>query len=111
MVLKPRECPTAAGPGWQSQGFLNANGIAPPRHSGQCCTPSAPTIPGALWTDHPLARGINSFQLYSDGMRWWIVTIFWDAETADKPIAYEVLSAVGELVGTETRDGLVDTAR
>ena len=34
----------------------------------------------------PFARGINSVQLYNDGTRWWVVTIFWDAETADKPI-------------------------
>jgi len=40
----------------------------------------------------PFARGINSFQLYGDGARWWIVTIFWDAETADKPIPPQYLS-------------------
>jgi hypothetical protein len=40
----------------------------------------------------PFARGINSFQLYTDGTRWWIVTIFWDAETADKPIPAKYLS-------------------
>ncbi|HEY7292514.1 MAG TPA: hypothetical protein VH583_21945 [Vicinamibacterales bacterium] len=39
----------------------------------------------------PFARGINSFQLYNDGTRWWIVTIFWDAETADKPIPSKYL--------------------
>jgi hypothetical protein len=39
----------------------------------------------------PFARGINSMQLYNDGTRWWIVTIFWDAETADKPIPAKYL--------------------
>jgi hypothetical protein len=28
----------------------------------------------------PFARGINSFQLFNDGTRWYIVTIYWDAE-------------------------------
>jgi heme-degrading monooxygenase HmoA len=28
----------------------------------------------------PFSRGINSFQLLRDGPRWWIVTVFWDAE-------------------------------
>jgi hypothetical protein len=28
----------------------------------------------------PFARGINSIQLLKDGDRWWIVTVFWDAE-------------------------------
>jgi hypothetical protein len=40
----------------------------------------------------PFARGINSFQLYSDGTRWWIVTIFWDAEASGKPIPAKYLS-------------------
>jgi hypothetical protein len=30
----------------------------------------------------PFARGINSFQLLNDGSRWWIVTIYWEAEDA-----------------------------
>ena len=39
-----------------------------------------------------IKRGINSIQLFHDGARWWIVTIFWDAETADKPIPARYLS-------------------
>lgn len=34
----------------------------------------------------PFARGINSFQLMHDGTRWWIVTIFWQGESAEFPI-------------------------
>lgn len=34
----------------------------------------------------PFARGINSFQLLFDGKRWWVVTIFWQSETAEFPI-------------------------
>ncbi|HEX7051845.1 MAG TPA: hypothetical protein VF188_16685 [Longimicrobiales bacterium] len=34
----------------------------------------------------PFARGINSFQLLYDGGRWWIVTIYWDAERPGQPI-------------------------
>jgi hypothetical protein len=30
--------------------------------------------------DAPFARGINSIQLLKDGDRWWVVTVFWDAE-------------------------------
>lgn len=36
--------------------------------------------------EKPFARGINSFQLLKDGDRWWIVTIYWDAERPDNPI-------------------------
>lgn len=41
----------------------------------------------------PFARGINSFQLFFDGTRWWVVTVFWQAETADNPIPKEFLPA------------------
>ena len=42
----------------------------------------------------PFARGINSFQLTNHGHRWWIVTIFWQAETADSLIPKEYLQGV-----------------
>ncbi len=41
--------------------------------------------------EKPFARGINSFQLYFDGKRWWVVTIFWLEETPDNPIPKEFL--------------------
>lgn len=34
----------------------------------------------------PFARGVNSFQLFNDGSRWWVVTIYWEGETPDTPI-------------------------
>jgi hypothetical protein len=41
----------------------------------------------------PFARGINSFQLFFDGTRWWVVTIFWEEETPDIPLPKEFLPA------------------
>jgi hypothetical protein len=34
----------------------------------------------------PFMRGINSFQLFNDGQRWWIVSIYWQQEFPDNPI-------------------------
>jgi hypothetical protein len=34
----------------------------------------------------PFMRGINSFQLFHDGSRWWIVNIYWQHESAEYPI-------------------------
>lgn len=34
----------------------------------------------------PFQRGINSFQLMNDGSRWWVVSVFWQAEGTDNPI-------------------------
>ena len=41
--------------------------------------------------EEPFARGINSIQLYDDGTRWWVVTVFWDSERAGNPIPPEYL--------------------
>jgi hypothetical protein len=30
--------------------------------------------------EKPFARGVNSFQLFFDGTRWWFVTIYWEDE-------------------------------
>jgi hypothetical protein len=40
----------------------------------------------------PFARGINSFQLFYDGKRWWIVTIYWIEETPELQLPKEFLS-------------------
>jgi hypothetical protein len=34
----------------------------------------------------PFARGINSIQLFWDGSRWWVMSIFWDAERPTNPL-------------------------
>lgn len=39
----------------------------------------------------PFMRGINSFQLLNDGKRWWILTIYWQAETPENLIPKEFM--------------------
>ena len=34
----------------------------------------------------PFARGINSIQLFWDGSRWWVMSVFWDAERPGNPL-------------------------
>ena len=34
----------------------------------------------------PFMRGINSIQLFHDGTRWWILSVYWLAETPGTPI-------------------------
>jgi hypothetical protein len=82
----------AAGPGLERQGFYE-------RELHRTTDAFGAVLHGFSTYDskrtpdsQPFARGINSFQLYHDGARWWIVTIFWDAETADKPIPAKYLS-------------------
>lgn len=40
----------------------------------------------------PFMRGINSFQLMNDGKRWWVINIFWLAETPDNLIPKKYLN-------------------
>ncbi len=39
----------------------------------------------------PFARGINSIQLFHDGSRWWILSVYWQGETPAEPIPAEYL--------------------
>ena len=39
----------------------------------------------------PFTRGINSIQLYFDGTRWWVVTVYWESERPGNPIPAEYL--------------------
>ncbi|MBT8397101.1 MAG: hypothetical protein HKO65_16030 [Gemmatimonadetes bacterium] len=43
----------------------------------------------------PFARGINSFQLWNDGSRWWVLTVFWTSERPDLPIPAKYLFGGG----------------
>ncbi len=45
-----------------------------------------------LEEEKPFMRGINSIQLWNDGKRWWIVSVFWQAETPDNPIPEKYLN-------------------
>ncbi len=39
----------------------------------------------------PFMRGINSIQLFHDGSRWWIVSIYWQHESPEHPVPEEYL--------------------
>jgi hypothetical protein len=38
-----------------------------------------------------VSRGVNIFQLYFDGKRWWILSMVWDEERPNNPIPPELL--------------------
>ena len=39
----------------------------------------------------PFMRGINSMQLFNDGKRWWIVSIYWQHESERHPLPEKYL--------------------
>jgi hypothetical protein len=43
----------------------------------------------------PFARGVNSIQLFHDGSRWWILSVYWQGETPALPIPADYLPPAG----------------
>lgn len=39
----------------------------------------------------PFMRGINSIQLFHDGNRWWILSIYWQHESPSQPLPNQYL--------------------
>ena len=39
----------------------------------------------------PFARGINSYQLWNDGKRWWVLSIVWQGEDPSNPLPEKYL--------------------
>jgi hypothetical protein len=37
-------------------------------------------------------RGVNIYQMYFDGTRWWITSVIWDIERPDNPVPKELLA-------------------
>ena len=47
-----------------------------------------------LKDEKPFMRGINSFQLWNDGKRWWVITILWESETSENPIPEKYIGSI-----------------
>ena len=92
VVWTAEEYIAAAGAGLEKQGFFEREIHRTTEAFGAVLHAFSTYDSKRTQDGQPFARGINSFQLYHDGARWWIVTIFWDAETADKPIPAKYLS-------------------
>jgi hypothetical protein len=83
---------TAAAPGLESGGFFEREiGRKMERYGNVVHLMSAYDSKRTLADAAPFQRGVNSFQLWFDGKRWYVVSIFWEAETAANPIPAELL--------------------
>jgi hypothetical protein len=45
---------------------------------------------GNVATGKVITRGVNIFQLYFDGKRWWILSMVWDQERPDNMLPPEL---------------------
>lgn len=92
-VLTPEEYAQRSGPMLESRGFFEREiGRTMERYGNIVQLFSAYESRAKAEDPEPFARGINSFQLWFDGNRWWVVTIFWQGETPDTPIPARYLN-------------------
>jgi hypothetical protein len=81
-----------AGPQLEANGFFEREiGRKLERYGNVVHLMSAYDSKRTLADPTPFARGVNSFQLFFDGKRWWVVTIFWEQETPENPIPAALL--------------------
>jgi hypothetical protein len=86
---------TAADSGLRANGFFERElGRKMERYGNVVHLMSAYDSKRTLADAQPFQRGVNSFQLWFDGKRWYVVSIFWEAETPANPIPAELLTGV-----------------
>jgi len=86
-AMTPDEYAQRAAPGLTNNGFFEHEiGRSMDRFGSIAQVFSAYESKRSASDPKPFARGINSIQLFDDGTRWYVVTVFWDSERADNPI-------------------------
>lgn len=84
---------TNAGPSLETNGFFEREiGRVQEQYGNIVHLMSAYDSKRTLQDAQPFARGVNSFQLFNDGTRWWVMTIFWQSESPDVPIPAKFLN-------------------
>lgn len=86
-VMTPEDYATGSGPILERDGFFEQEIGRTQESFGQIAHLFSAYESRRTPDDaEPFARGINSFQLFNDGTRWWVVSIMWDSERPGNPI-------------------------
>jgi hypothetical protein len=85
-VLTTEDYVGRAGPLMLKEGFYEHGVIGEVSHFTHISSIASPYESRHAMGEKPFARGINHFELVSDGKRWWIVTISWEAESPTNPL-------------------------
>jgi hypothetical protein len=92
-VLTVEEYIQRSGPYLEKNGFFEREiGRVQEQYGNIVHLMSAYDSKNKLEDEKPFARGINSFQLFNDGSRWWVVTIYWQSETPEHSIPARFLN-------------------
>jgi hypothetical protein len=81
-VLSVEDYVARAGPGLERSGFFERelNRVSETFGNAMHAFSTYDSRRTSDVAEKPFARGINSIQMLKDGSRWWIVSVFWDAE-------------------------------
>jgi hypothetical protein len=92
-VLTVEEYITNSGPFLEKEGFFETEiGKKTEQFGNIVHVFSTYESKRTLADEKPFMRGINSFQLWYDGKRWWVLTILWQSESKDTPIPEKYIS-------------------
>ncbi len=95
-ILTPQSWVEQAGNSIEANGFVEAEVGRKTEQFGNIAHVFSTYVSFRSRADtEPFQRGINSFQLMFDGTRWWVVSVFWQAESADHPIPEKYLGEIG----------------
>ena len=95
-VMTPEDYVQSSGPFLEQNGFFEEEiGRTQEEFGPVVHLFSAYQSKRTLEDEEPFARGINSFQLFHDGSRWWVVSVYWQAEGPDFPIPDRYVGTIG----------------
>lgn len=93
-AITPEEYITRSGPFLEGQGFIEREVARRTEQFGHIVHAFSTYEARHKAEDaKPFLRGINSIQLLNDGKRWWVVTVFWEAESPLMPLPEKYLKS------------------
>jgi len=81
-VMGPGDYAERAAPVLEQRGFFEVEIARTTEEFGQIAHAFSTYESRLMPEQDPFDRGINSIQLLNDGERWWIVNVFWAAESS-----------------------------
>lgn len=90
--ITPEDYIKRADPGFMKDGFFEIEVARKTETFGNIAHVFTTYQAKRKMTDEkPFLRGINSIQLLNDGKRWWVLNVFWQAETPETPLPKKYL--------------------
>jgi hypothetical protein len=91
--LSPADYAARSGPVLEERGFFERQLAARVEHFGDIAHVFSTYEARTTLEGDVIARGINSFQLWWDGKRWWVLSILWCSESEEFPLEARHLEA------------------